>query len=308
MGKPWTTDAEKTFLLGKFPAYVKASAGPKKTSQRSQDTFFNELNAEFLQLFPVPGDQIEQRKGQLKTWMRYRDSTRGRAAGAGGGGSRRRGKASLFEGLIPPKTTRPLRAVEVYQKMYGPTVRAEVEKRTADPKEKAAKEKFLAGLAAARELKDAGEKDAGEKDEESQDAKTDEHRWAMSLWRRVVTSMYDGEKAVVKAAVREWMAVLNMARSLGMQDVDEEEERTPEQYQHAINQLVDVVNQVLKTIYEKTGWHCCFLGGGPMPDRAGKVSMKTTSPNGNDFQASHEDFNTAVKAPFASYLKRAFRK
>ncbi|KAF8196319.1 hypothetical protein K438DRAFT_1968036 [Mycena galopus ATCC 62051] len=183
-------------------------------SQRSQDTFFDELNTEFLQLSPVSGDQIEQHKGQqLKMWMRYRDSTCGRAVGTGDGGSQCRGKVSLFEGLILPKTTRPLHAMEVYQKMYGLTVRAEVKKRAADTKEKTAKEKFLAGLATVCELKDAGEKD-----KESQDAKTDKHRWAMSLWWRVVTSMYDREKAVVKAAVRERMAVLNMARSLRMQD------------------------------------------------------------------------------------------
>ncbi|KAF8135909.1 hypothetical protein K438DRAFT_1997113 [Mycena galopus ATCC 62051] len=310
MGKPWTADAEKMFLLSKFPAYVTASAGPKKTTQRTQDVFFNKLNAEFLVLFPARDDLIEQRKAQLKTWMRYRDSTRRCAAGAGARGTGCRGKTSLFEALIPLKSTRPLRAVEVYQKMYGPMVRAEVARRTAEPEEKAAKAKFLAELVAACEVRVlSGQelKDTVEKDEESQhESKKDERRWAMSLWRRVVTSMHEGENAEVKATVREWMVVLNMARSLGMQDVEEEEERTPKQFQHVINQLVDVVNQVLKTIYEKTGWHCCFLGGGPMPDRAGQVICYSTSPNGNDFQASHEDFNKAVKAPFASYLKRAF--
>ncbi|KAF8143736.1 hypothetical protein K438DRAFT_1993538 [Mycena galopus ATCC 62051] len=254
MGKTWTTDGEKTFLLSKFPEYVKATSGPKKSSQRAQDAFFNSLRSDFLALFPVPDGEIQQRKGSL----------------------------------VPAKTTRLLRAVEVYQKMYGPHVRAEVERRGTQEKEE--KAKFLAGLAAARGVLAGQElKDTEEKDVESQgEARKDEQRWAMSLWRRVVVAMYNAESDEVKATVRERMAVLNMARGLGLQDVDEDEDRTPEQFQHSIKQLVDVVNQVLKTIYEKTG--ICY----------------GTSPNGNDFQASHEDFDTAVKAPFASYLKRAF--
>ncbi|KAJ7681823.1 hypothetical protein B0H14DRAFT_2655083 [Mycena olivaceomarginata] len=64
------------------------------------------------------------------------------------------------------------------------------------------------------------------------------------------------------------------------------------------------------SIGEVIGWYLCLLVGGPMPNCAGAISMKTicygTTALGSDFQALHPSFDDSVKAHFNKFLKWAF--
>jgi hypothetical protein len=47
------------------------------------------------------------------------------------------------------------------------------------------------------------------------------------------------------------------------------------EFHSAIDQLSEVVERVLQTIGEETGWSACVMVGGPMPRRQGAISIKT---------------------------------
>ncbi|KAF8174185.1 hypothetical protein K438DRAFT_1771782 [Mycena galopus ATCC 62051] len=300
---PWTTDPEKTFLLSRLPDYV-AAVGTGQ-NHRAQQRFFVSLFEDYLVRFPVPQERVAARKEQIKTWMRYRNSSRGRAAGAAGGRGGRGGGEAVH-------VTRAYRAVEVYQKMFGEEVKTEVQRRETVAKagEREMTVRLRLMSVSEGEAQTAAESDEEENEQEEREEVRKARAQRMSLWRNTVVEMFAGASVEVKAAVVERMNALNGARAIGVADRDSDEERIPEEYQHAIDQLPAVVNQFLKQVAEHTGWHFTLLGGGPVPKRGGQISTAViccgTTPGGNDFQASHNDFKRSVAAPFGAYLKRAF--
>ncbi|KAJ7212394.1 hypothetical protein B0H12DRAFT_1079450 [Mycena haematopus] len=308
----WTTPAQKAYLVEMFAKYLEMSEqGNKKSSQR----FWVSLNEGFFTRFPDQaagdGDQIAKAKERLKTWMRYRERhARASAAGresstSGGGGGRGGKKKSLFQLLQKTKVTRPYRPVEVYQKLYGRRVRGELMKRGyGDLNEEAEAER----VAASREGRILTEEDEIREEAEAEERVRQHRSMRLSMTRTTAIDMLNNESDEVKAEVQAEMVRLNDERAAGVEEHDGE--RTPEQYQHAIDQLGDVVTTLLQTIGEETGWHLCLLAGGPMPRRGGAISTKSicfgTTALGQDFPAAHPNFEEAVKTHFNKYLKRAF--
>ncbi|KAF8177757.1 hypothetical protein K438DRAFT_1769858 [Mycena galopus ATCC 62051] len=133
-GRKWMNHAQYTFLLGHLPAYIVAAEGSKGESLRKQDTFFVMLDEEWFKRWPEPARAMpeetqalmEARKGQLKTWMRYRNSDCGCSVHGAALAGRRQKSGSLFEALIPQKSTRLLHPMEVYQTMCREKIGAEV--------------------------------------------------------------------------------------------------------------------------------------------------------------------------------------
>ncbi|KAJ6515214.1 hypothetical protein C8R45DRAFT_1086428 [Mycena sanguinolenta] len=283
----WTTPEQRDYLHTKLPAYKVAAATGKKTKV---DAFFISLNEEFLTRWPVDpagksleelGLEITAAKNKLKTWMRYRTSERGQAAGT------RRRKNSLFTLLkSKQKKPRPYRAFDAYTRLYKSKVAEEVKR-----------------------LEEQG--GIGDSDGEGEGAgDTDEidalRSVRMKRWRKAAATLYG----------REPQENMNAGRSGGSAWAECDEDLSPEDFQFAIDQLPEVVGEVLssdgkvRTMGEHTGWHFALLGGGPMPNRSGAISTKSfcygTTPLGADFQSCHPDFQEQVKLPFCKYLKRAF--
>ncbi|KAJ7891644.1 hypothetical protein B0H14DRAFT_3428430 [Mycena olivaceomarginata] len=335
----WATPPQRDFLQSKLSSYMAAT---DQTNQKSLARFWVTLNESWFKLFlaetshaPLEdhalqlasvGLVIQKTKDRLKNWMRYHASRRRRAAGVGstsgvvggggGGGGGMAGAArktrSLFQRLLRGKETRPLRKVEVYQKMHRLKISAELRRRGfGDLNEEAevARAASAEGSVAARGVELTEEETQAAEIREAQEIeeRVRKNRQArMSLQVRTATEMYLAESDEVKTEVVAEMEALNKERAAG----DGDRQFTPEGYQHAIDQLRNVAETVLRTIAEETGWHLCLLAGGPMPNRGGAISTKTisfgTTPHGSDFQASHPNFEEGVKTHFNKFLKRVF--
>ncbi|KAJ7453519.1 hypothetical protein FB451DRAFT_1373823 [Mycena latifolia] len=132
----------------------------------------------------------------------------------------------------------------------------------------------------------------------------------MKLWRATVQDMWNAESDDVKREVQESTADVNHERAAGNEDPAEDEERTPEQYQHAIDQIGPVYGRIHEATIEEAGWMGMSIMGGPMPRRGGQISMKVIcfgkTPNGNTFETSHPDFAASISAQFVKFLKRSY--
>ncbi|KAJ6614213.1 hypothetical protein B0H10DRAFT_1950857 [Mycena sp. CBHHK59/15] len=215
----WTTAEQSEFLHGKMAAYVSARDDQKQTSL---SRFWNALEEKWFKQWPeemtlglparVPGAvplTEDELKLRLKAWMRYRDG-RGRnglevAAPAAGS---RKTKRMLFRLLKKNKSTRPLRNVEMYQKIGGGgpvEVRVLTEEETA-AKELKAEELFLARIQKNRSAR-------------------------LSLRRAVSSELYAAESDEVKSSVDAATREYNEKRAIGNVDAADDAERMPEEYQ-----------------------------------------------------------------------------
>ncbi|KAJ7676097.1 hypothetical protein B0H14DRAFT_3537000 [Mycena olivaceomarginata] len=236
------------------------------------------------------GDATKKMQRRLRTWFIWRAKKR---AVANNGHS----NSQLFQILKRKKKTRPLRAVEVYQKIRRAKIRGEVMNwgyGLLNEEAEAARAKAAGG--AEPEWTDmAGE--GIEADEQKAEAEAVER----ARWNRAARYEH-------VAHHRPRMEEMNAEHALGLRD-DVSGPRLPEEYQHAIDQLPEVVARFTGAVEEETGWMGVFMAGGPMPNRDGAISIKTfcfgATPNGADFAATHSNFGE-VKGEFGKFLKRAF--
>ncbi|KAJ7121764.1 hypothetical protein C8R43DRAFT_959542 [Mycena crocata] len=87
-------------------------------------------------------------------------------------------------------------------------------------------------------------------------------------------------------------------------------ERTPEEYQLAIDESPEVLARVHKVLARRTGWYGITIYGGPNPRFGGGLSMKTVcfgrTLAGNDFETAHGTFDESISKYFQAFLKRSF--
>ncbi|KAJ7733470.1 hypothetical protein B0H16DRAFT_1732281 [Mycena metata] len=78
----------------------------------------------------------------------------------------------------------------------------------------------------------------------------------------------------------------------------------------AIDESSDVMETVLKTVREKTGWFSFAIWGGPNPRHDGELSLKCAvygnTPAGNGFIAQHANYDEGILLPFQQFLHRCF--
>ncbi|KAJ7780481.1 hypothetical protein B0H14DRAFT_2631063 [Mycena olivaceomarginata] len=214
------------------------------------------------------GEATARTKKRLREWMRYQDRlvTQGNGGNPTSGSSTLKSRLSLFKLLKTPKSTRPLRGVEMYQKMYPAKIKEAV--------------------------MDRGYSTLTEDTAAAEDSET-------------VSSSKIG---TVMKVVEDATAAENTRCRAG--EVADSEEKTPEYYQFAIDQIGAIFAKVQEMTLDQTGWFGFTILGGPMPRRDGQISTKTIcfgqSENGLDFAASLPTFNENVKGPFQSWLKRVF--
>ncbi|KAJ7769737.1 hypothetical protein B0H14DRAFT_2632701 [Mycena olivaceomarginata] len=311
VGREWTTAPQKLYLESMFPSYLAVDELPNNS--KALGRFWAALNEEFFQRFPETSRRFF---GGDKRSLEDLDAVS--CIGSGPGCElhvqAKKKDGSLFNLLKKTKATRPLRAVEVYHRMYKTKVTAELRGRGYDEltESAVARRALEAGPPEVQILTSDEVKAAAAAEAEATKDRVDMNRkLRMTLQRTTVTEMFEAESEAVKNDVHKEMAVLNEERARTVEENNGEGERTPEQMQHGIDQLTEVVEKVLSAIGRETGWHACLLVGGPSPRReGGGISTKTiclgTTPLGADFQAFHTNFDKHVKTEFAKYLKRAF--
>ncbi|KAF8146577.1 hypothetical protein K438DRAFT_1990483 [Mycena galopus ATCC 62051] len=295
----WTTAAQRDYLTNMLPLFLVALAKP---GNKAQQCFWAMLNEGWFDLFPEPAPPnastedvaaaLEQRKDRLKTWMRYRKSTRGMAATA----RARKKTDALFKAFQKKKKgTCPYRAVERHCAADTGSL----------PTRRRSSVWQWALVLSAEETKEAELRE----ELESMNRALENHRERMRIQRAAATVLLDAETEAVKQEVMEQMAVLNAARKKDG-GAELEDTQSPEQYQHAIDQLVELATGVLQIIEQATGWKPTLLCGGPMLSRGGAIAAKViclgTTPLGTDFQVFHPNFDEAVKLPFVQFLKLPF--
>ncbi|KAJ7862892.1 hypothetical protein B0H14DRAFT_3444378 [Mycena olivaceomarginata] len=309
--KEWATQPQLEYLRTMLPKYRDARAGVK---EKSLARFWLLLDDGWFSRYPVEaelgiivsgpgaepltpdelkliGDATTKMKKRLRTWMRWRAKPR----------------------AVISKRLAPLRALEVYQKIHRTKIRTEVMRRGYGLlNEEAEAERVALARDPDTEVTVMTPEEAQAEERKVEDQAVERVRTnraaRMSMLRTTAMELFAAEPEDVRAEVLAQMEEMNGERALGLRD-DISGTRVPEEYQHAIDQLPEVVSKVTGAIEEETGWMGLFMAGGPMPNRDGAISIKTfcfgTTPNGADFAASHSNFGE-VKGAFGKFLKRAF--
>ncbi|KAJ7657374.1 hypothetical protein DFH06DRAFT_1328186 [Mycena polygramma] len=345
----WTTPAQREFLLGKLSAYLVARGNSKKVSLSRYWTILHAeyflrwperqrlglaeqtpngvpLTAEENVLL---GKGIHKTKERLKGWMRYRDTR----PQAGQAPASRKSSRTLFRLLKTKPKKRPLRTIEAYQKMFPTKIQNELDARGFRELNVEVEVPPLASYIVTAATNADAATDTTDTDTDApagvtvrvmteEEIEAEEERLEsavvasvrsgrsgrMKMRRRVTVEMFDTESDEVKRIVKEELARLNLER-MGATESDDDSERTPEEYQHAIDQFGHVMGKVSEAIFQEMGWVGYVMCGGPMPRRSGDISIKTTgwgkTALGCDFPASYPEIEN-VKGQFASFVKRVF--
>ncbi|KAJ6603520.1 hypothetical protein DFH09DRAFT_1354680 [Mycena vulgaris] len=330
----WASTEQATFLAAELPAYLAAKENSKKIPLVR---YWNSLDDRWFQNWPEeaalglqaaapgvnrPADELQllgsatdKRKGQLKAYLRYQD----RPLSAGRlPGSRGRKKTSLFKVLDKSKAKRNLQVREMYQKLYHAKIKVAVMERGYGEMNEEAQAASSSpqpvvlsseeGTAQAPSSSPApvvlSAEEAYEADRLALLRIKQSRRDRLKLWRATTDELWDAEPDDVKKEVEQSTKEYNESRAAGMQDPGEEE-RTPEQYQHTIDQIGGVYAKVHEATTDEAGWighdNC-----GRAYASQGRPDIDEGTPNGNTFEASHPDFKTSISAQFVKFLKRAY--
>ncbi|KAJ7906816.1 hypothetical protein B0H13DRAFT_1880218 [Mycena leptocephala] len=318
MGPPrWTTPNQTAFLFSHLPAYIKAVENKKQATLTRywttlEEEWFLKWSAEEEVGLPTPvadskpepltAEQLEALGNATQKTKNARLPTDTTTTST----STCKSSRSLFKALKDSKSTRPVRAVEMYQKLYNGKIKVEVDKRGYGEMNEEACAAVMASSSAT--ILTAEELEAADSQAESRRAQDRSAR--MSLWRTTLLEMYAEELDEVKHEVEAATSKANEGRTRAQPAEDEKTDKTPEQYQHGIDQIGAVFAKVHQMTMDEMGWFGITIVGGPMPRRGGQISTKTIcfgrTAHGNDFAASVPDFDGVFKAPVQKWLKRAF--
>ncbi|KAJ7898040.1 hypothetical protein B0H13DRAFT_2521193 [Mycena leptocephala] len=316
----WATPEQTAFLLERLPVYLKAKENQKKVPLKR---FWGRLEEEWFACWPpedelkLPvhtptsdpwtpeqtqalGDATKVTKARLPTWMHYQDAHHNQGSGTTSTGKKQK---SLFKILKDSRLYKTKIQQGVLECGYG------------EPNEGAEGEPVATQASAAQpapggvQVLMPDELVAAEltADLLSIQRVQQNHAARMSIWRTTSIDMLAVESEEVKSEVAAATAEENERRVDAVSDDDED--KTPEEYQHAIDQLGAVYAKVHAATMEETGWYGITLLGGPMPRHGGQISTKTIcfglTPHGNDFASSTPQFLDFGVA-FQQWTKRAF--
>ncbi|KAJ7808482.1 hypothetical protein B0H14DRAFT_3762146 [Mycena olivaceomarginata] len=306
--KEWATQPQLEYLRTMLPKYRDARAGVK---EKSLARFWLLLDDGWFSRYPVEaelgiivsgpgaepltpdelkliGDATTKMKKRLRTWMRWRAKPRAVISKRSTLFQRREEEDSPPPSLGGVPENPPHQDQDREAERVALARDPDTEVTVMTPEEAQAEERKVEDQAVERVRTNRAAR--------------------MSMLRTTAMELFAAEPEDVRAEVLAQMEEMNGERALGLRD-DISGTRVPEEYQHAIDQLPEVVSKVTGAIEEETGWMGLFMAGGPMPNRDGAISIKTfcfgTTPNGADFAASHSNFGE-VKGAFGKFLKRAF--
>jgi hypothetical protein len=140
-------------------------------------------------------------------------------------------RSGLFKILKAKKKTRPLRAVEVYQKLYRDKIRSEVMQRGYGELNKAEADRVALACDPDTEPSVLTPEEEQEVEEQAM-ARVRANRAArMSLLRTTAMEVFAAEPEEVRAEVLLQMEKMNKERGSGVNDNADTETRMPEEYQ-----------------------------------------------------------------------------
>ncbi|KAJ7022248.1 hypothetical protein C8F04DRAFT_1194657 [Mycena alexandri] len=295
----WTTPAQFQLLSAHMPEYIVRHA------QKKVSKVWPLIFEDFFRHHPVNGmvgvdkasatdeqwqalqEAILMRRGQIKAWFRYQHRKTHRTTTA-----RRSAQSTLSSTLFNVKPTRHRvhRVTEVFQKRNRQRVNEVLAERGHD------------------ELNEEHMAIDGE-DLEAQETRTKAVRGArLRMHNEVVRELYEDAPEWEREAIAE--AIREEKENMGASTEQSALEAASEQRQIAIDDSGVVMEKVLQTLADKTGWFSFAIWGGPNPRHGGDLSLKCAvygnTPAGNDFIAQHANYDEGISLPFQEFLRRCF--
>ncbi|KAJ7776198.1 hypothetical protein B0H16DRAFT_1712575 [Mycena metata] len=297
----WTTAAQFTLLSGHLPEYTIRHA------QKKTNRFWPVVFEDFLRQHPVDGmlgidkatatpeqwgalqAAILLKKRQIKSWFRYHHKKTAHTSSAS---STRKSQSALSKALFsakPPRHRAP-RVTEIFQKRNADQIRAALAERGHD------------------ELNEEHMAVDGE-DLNAQEARTlaargERLRIRNAVVKELLEEAPAAELELIAEAIRQAKEKLESRGDASAEQLEEGER------QLAIDDSNDVMEKVLQTMWDKTGWFSFAIWGGPNPRQDGKLSLKCAvygnTPAGNDFIAQHASYDQSISLPFQEFLHRCF--
>ncbi|KAJ7280887.1 hypothetical protein C8J57DRAFT_1711843 [Mycena rebaudengoi] len=309
--KPWASDEQLAFLQSKLPRFIEMQAEQKLHLfwPGVQEAWFRQFPEEPMLGLPTPGTEdtvpltdeqllavgeaISTRKGQLDNWFRYQRAKMIKIGSAVHQNSL--SGSSLASALFTskPKRQRRHQPLEVYQKQHGDKIREALTKAGYDQLNEGS---MSSGIVDENDVEQIGR------------IKT-ARALRMQMRTQIIKEMWDGESEEERARCTK-VAEDEPQTSTSSQRTPGEEDRTPKEFQIAIDQLDDVLVKVHGAIESMAGWKGFTVMGGPNPGMNGSLTVKITcfgvSSAGNNFRDSHPSWEESVSRPFGEWLKRSF--
>ncbi|KAJ7256749.1 hypothetical protein C8J57DRAFT_1517382 [Mycena rebaudengoi] len=236
------------------------------------------------------GAAITTRKGRLDNWFR---NQRAKMIKVGSVVTPSVSSDSSLAGVLfapgGPKRHRRHQAIEVYQKQHPERIRDALQ------------------VAGYNQLNEEHMSAGTDLDEAGQSARIKATKvLRMRMRTRIIKEMWGGESE----QERERCAVLAEREEVEAVPTRTEGERTPAEYQAAIDELDAVMVKVHGAVDSMAGWKGFTVVGGPQPKFGGSMSLKITcfgvSSGGNNFRQSHPTWEDSVARPFQDWLKRVY--
>ncbi|KAJ6566707.1 hypothetical protein B0H19DRAFT_1066991 [Mycena capillaripes] len=321
--QPWSTPEQRTFLDSWMPDFIKRQAEGKLTLFWAPllEAWFRRWPEHTLLGLPMPNDRsarpltvqetetlgaaIVVRKGRLENYFRNNRRKIGNANTPGGASaSTSTGATGLaLQNLFlqnAPKRRRAHQPIEVFQKHNKAAIREALDE---------------AGYNTLNEEKMADDVDDwADESEDTAAARikaTKSER--MCLRTRVVQALWaeasvEEREAVEAEVTREKLEIYD--QEIAADRFTASGERTPAQFQEAIDALDGILAHLHKATYNASGWVGMTIVGGPNPRHDGELSFKIAcfgkTPAGNDFEESCVDFDKNIAEPFEAFLRSSF--
>ncbi|KAJ7046226.1 hypothetical protein C8F04DRAFT_1248482 [Mycena alexandri] len=297
----WTNAAQFNLLSGHLPEYSIRHA------QRKTSRFWPVVFEDFLRQHPVDAmlgidkanatpeewsalqEAILMKKSQIKSWFRYQHKKTAHRSSAS---SARSSQSALAKALFSTKPSRQRahRATEVFQKRHPNEISAALAERGHDE----LNEEHMA----------VDGEDLAEQEARTKVARGERLRMRNVVVKELLQEASESEREAIAETIRLEKEKLESGGDASAQDIAREER------QLAIDDSNDVMEKVLKTLADKTGWFSFAIWGGPNPRQDGRLSLKCAvygnTPAGNDFIAQHASYEEAISLPFQEFLRRCF--
>ncbi|KAJ7691096.1 hypothetical protein B0H14DRAFT_3532067 [Mycena olivaceomarginata] len=257
--KEWATQPQLEYLRTMLPKYRDARTGVK---EKSLARFWLLLDNGWFSRYPV-----EAELGIIVSSPGAEPLTPDELKLIGDATMKMKKRLRTWMHTEEKEEDSPLRALEVYQKIHRTKIRSKVMRRGYRLlNEEAEAERVALARDPNTEMTVMTLEESQAKEQKVED---------QAVERILIRRGARGREAEVLAQMEE----MNGERALGLRD-DISGTCVPEEYQHAIDQLPEVVSKVTRAIEEETGWMGLFMAGGPMLNQ--------------------------VKGKFGKFLKRAF--
>ncbi|KAG6835532.1 hypothetical protein H0H93_000485 [Arthromyces matolae] len=333
----WTTAAQRVFLEGLMPNYLRLKA-EKSSSQsiRDMSAFLKKVPEDFWVLWPevdslvakdiIPPscaskpkstwtkDEIatheralDSRREQIKSWFR----THARTA-VGLNRVAKKGSTRALSSLIaPPGKKRLHKAVEMYSlKYYETKLRSLVEAEFV--------RRGIQGSSGDQAIEDVsydlqnGLDDLGEG---SMAVSTEGGRTLRSLRfsasREIVQEAWNNESPEVRQSI---FRALEVEKEEMLNTLDTSKEgldRDPEQRKFVIGNLVSLLENVCEEVRRLTGWSTLVVTGGPNPSFDEIITIQTvsvgwTAQSDLGFPTVYTDYKRNITEPYLAFLSQVY--